>query len=468
MSTLFLLEGGKPFMKKIIPFIIGFLICCSSSQAFYITTSEMSDYYDFLIITPANFSIELEQLKIHKESYGIKTQIITLDDIYDSVYFEAQGRDDAEKVKYFIKNAIETWDIDYVMLVGGKETMPVRFVENIYVHYYHYFITDLYFADIYDKNGSFCSWDSNENDVFGELNASDVIDDVDLYPDICIGRIPCSNLSELQIVINKIINYEQNTYGKDWFKRIVLFGGDSQPSFLEFIYPLLGLRLGFIAFEGEYVGNKISKILSDFQAIKIYASGLFRPNVKFLTNKNTNDAINEGAGFVLFSGHGNPDKVWSHLPFTSGMRYRFPYPSGYTLDEVKNLTNGEKLPVVLFSACSCGDFDYISNPLAWEFLKYENGGAVASIACTNPSYLIPSTLCTDTVIGHLTMSFYEAYSEGMDILGDIWEETIVRYMNDKTAWDLTPLNWKIYNASVMTLEVWTLFGDPTLKIGGYP
>jgi hypothetical protein len=56
----------------------------------------------------------------------------------------------------------------------------------------------------------------------------------------------------------------------------------------------------------------------------------------------------------------------------------------------------------------------------------------------------------------------------MDILGDIWEETIVRYMNDKTAWDLTPLNWKIYNASVMTLEVWTLFGDPTLKIGGYP
>ena len=57
--------------------------------------------------------------------------------------------------------------------------------------------------------------------------------------------------------------------------------------------------------------------------------------------------------------------------------------------------------------------------------------------------------------------------EGIDILGDIWKETIVDYMNDETAWDLTPLNWKIYNVSVMTLEVWTLFGDPTLKIGGY-
>ena len=150
------------------------------------------------------------------------------------------------------------------------------------------------------------------------------------------------------------------------------------------------------------------------------------------------------------------------------MRYRFPYPSGYTNDEIKNLTNIDKLPVVVLSACSCGDFDYIPNPLAWEFLKYDNGGAIACIANTNPSYIIPSTLCKDTVIGHLTMSFYKAYSEGIDRIGDIWEETIVRYMNDKTAWDLTPLNWKIYNVSVMALEVWTLFGDPTLKIGGYP
>ena len=73
MTTLFLLEGGKPFMKKIIPIIIGFLICCSSSQALYITASEISDDYDFLIITPENFTTELDYLKNHKENYGVKT-----------------------------------------------------------------------------------------------------------------------------------------------------------------------------------------------------------------------------------------------------------------------------------------------------------------------------------------------------------------------------------------------------------
>ena len=144
--------------------------------------------YDFIIISSENFSAELERLKEHKEQYEIKTKIITLKEIYTSVYFSVQGRDDAEKIKYFIKDAIETWGINYVMLVGGKEEMPVRFVENIFGRHYNLFISDLYFADIYDKNNSFCSWDSNQNNVFGEVNDSILIDTVNLYPDICIRK----------------------------------------------------------------------------------------------------------------------------------------------------------------------------------------------------------------------------------------------------------------------------------------
>jgi len=445
--------------------IILILPCISISTN--VIKSDLNNY-DFLIISPSKFTGSLEPLVPHKNSHGIQTKIVNLNEIYNSVYFPVNGRDKPEEIKYFIKNAIENWGISYVMLVGGKEDMPVRFVENIYGPHYNLFICDLYFADIYNKNGSFCSWDSNQNNVFGEVNASFVIDEVDLYPDICIGRLLCCNKTEVQLVVNKIINYEENTYQADWFKNIVLFGGDSQPSFLEFIYPLFGRTIGSIAFEGEYMGNKISRILSDFQSTKIYASGFIRPGINFLTNNNVNDAINKGVGFVLFSGHGNPDKIWSHPPFSSNMIIRLPYPLGYTIDEVQYLTNGEKLPIIVFCACSCGDFDYMDSPLAWEFMKQENGGAVACLANTNPSYLIPSTLCTETVNGHLTMNFYKAYSKGIDIIGDIWQETIVQYMNNETAWDLTPLNWKIYNVSVMTLEVWSLFGDPTLKIGGYP
>ena len=93
--------------------------------------------YELLIITPMKFKKELMPLFAHKEKIGISTYIITLSEIYEEMYW--QGRDDAEKIKYFIKTAIEEWGIEYVLLVGGKKGqfpswyLPVRYVnmENI-------------------------------------------------------------------------------------------------------------------------------------------------------------------------------------------------------------------------------------------------------------------------------------------------------------------------------------------------
>jgi len=79
-----------------------------------------TDTYDLLIITPAKFYDALPPFQQHKEQYGVKTIIVTLEDIYGSKYFPVQGRDDAEKVKYFIKNAYDEWGIKYVLLVAEE------------------------------------------------------------------------------------------------------------------------------------------------------------------------------------------------------------------------------------------------------------------------------------------------------------------------------------------------------------
>ena len=92
--------------------------------------------YDLIIITPEEFKEDFEPLKQHKESKGVNTKIVGLNEIFDSIYFTAEGRDEAEKIKYFIKNSKENWDIHYVMLVGGKDDMPVR---------YSHCLNDLYF-----------------------------------------------------------------------------------------------------------------------------------------------------------------------------------------------------------------------------------------------------------------------------------------------------------------------------------
>ena len=145
--------------------------------------------YDLIIISQKDFVEELQPLKNHKENFEISTKIVTLGDIYNGKYFEVNGRDNAEKIKFFIKDAKEYWNTRYVFLVGGKEIIPVRLARlYLITGNYSYYISDLYYADIYFANGSFCSWDSNADGIFADKNKSGYVDKLDLLPDVCIGR----------------------------------------------------------------------------------------------------------------------------------------------------------------------------------------------------------------------------------------------------------------------------------------
>ena len=203
------------------------------------TTSE----YDLVIIAPSKFQANLEPLIEHKDSYGIKTILKTTEEIYD----EYEGVDNPEKIKYFIKYALETYDMKYVLLVGGLKSkiyakgrdnenvgqkdwlLPVRY-SNLDFGDPGY-ISDLYYADVYKTGAVFENWDSNGNGVFAEWieDASGQIvtqDVIDLYPDVAVGRLACRDTQEVDDVVNKIIKYEITTYGADWFDSIIAISGD--------------------------------------------------------------------------------------------------------------------------------------------------------------------------------------------------------------------------------------------------
>lgn len=434
--------------------------------------------FDFLVISPEEWKTNFDIFKQHKDNKGIKTIVVSLEEIYGNLYFTVNGRDNQERIKYFIKNAKENWNVQYVMLVGSKEKFPVRYLpyeissnfftkSNNFILYNQEFISDLYYADLYDENGSFCSWDSNENDVFGESYNNQNIDQVDFYPDVYIGRIPCVNLEELETVINKIIEYEDNVYGQPWLNNIILCGGDTHPGiYEENIWLLILLSKGLIyrrAFEGEYTCDKVSELLRDYNSLKCYASGFMKPKIKSLTVENINNAINTGGSFFLYVGHGFGNTFGTHPPFCT--RIWLPFPNMYTNVDVNDLTNELRLPIAIFSACHCSNFDVISNPIAWKFITHESGGAIASIACTTVSFSSMSTYTIESYNGYLTMGIFRAYNNGIDVLGKIWANSIISYLEDDNVWsDIFPNPLSIH---YLTLEEWILFGDPTLKIGGY-
>ena len=207
-----------------------------------------TDAYDLVIISPSKFSTELERLVDHKNTFGMETIVKTTQEIYD----ECSGRDKPEKIKYFIKDAIETWGIQYVLLFGGLKStiwgkakdnqnhgsfgwhIPVRYSNFQYdgAESYNFtsgepgYLCDLYYADIYKEGGVFDDWDSNGNGIFAEWSGDEVRDELDLYPDVAFGRLAVRNDQEAKDVIDKIINYEKLPADPSWFKRMISISGD--------------------------------------------------------------------------------------------------------------------------------------------------------------------------------------------------------------------------------------------------
>ena len=113
--------------KKIaISFAIIFFVSLISTNitfAYKISSNNIvknnQENFDMIIISPEQFRNSLDNFITHKKNHEIETTFVSLEDIYNGGYFDAQGRDNPEKIKYFIKNAIEEWNIKYVLFIGG-------------------------------------------------------------------------------------------------------------------------------------------------------------------------------------------------------------------------------------------------------------------------------------------------------------------------------------------------------------
>jgi hypothetical protein len=401
----------------------------------------LDDNYEFVIITEDYFDYSLDRLVSHKEYRDISTKLVTLSDIYWGTYFDAYGRDDQELIKYFIKNAIEQWGTQYVMLVGrdlpNRDTHVQVSSEDTEI-----FVSDLYYADIYDGKGQFSSWDSNNNDLFAEVNwYGSISDELDLYPDVHLARLACNDVDEVETVIDKIVNYEDYyAYDSAWFRDIVVAGGDSFPGDYNQVL------------EGELVNEYILGIMDDFSPERIWVS-----HEDLVTRGPLNNALNGGCGFVDFSGHGNTN-VWCTHPHTfEGMW--LPAGTGYLSTNVLALNNGDELPIVITGACSVGKYNVDSNCFSWSWLKNEDGGGIGSFGATGLGYAYMGEYVTYGLIERMTIETFSAYKGGATKLGQMWSGAIDSYLRSIGLES---------EADYKAVLEWQCFGDPTLAIADQP
>ncbi|MBN2599370.1 MAG: hypothetical protein JXA75_02430 [Candidatus Thermoplasmatota archaeon] len=453
----------------------------SLSIAYELSSTETAttDEYQLLIIAPEDFSEALQPLVEHKTSMGITTKLVTRNEICDSIYFPVEGRDCAEEMKYFIKNAYDHWGIDSVLLVGGryggvmkeKWWVPVRYTNlDDGANWEGGYLSDLYFADLYDASCNFSTWDSNGNGIFAEWNNQGK-DILDLYPEIYLGRLACKNLNEVKTLVQKILTYETTTAGADWFNRMVVVGGDSAPEITD---PW---------FEGEEENKLALGYMTGFEAARLWTS-----TENFTGPQDVVEGINAGCGFLFFDGHGNPMSWSTHPPYNKSI-----WITGLQVKHMPKLTNGEKLPVTVCGGCHNGQFntslwnilkgflqdgfqyfqrkfyylEWAPECWAWKLVSVKNGGSIATMAYTGLDWFatgdsngdsIPD--CTQFFSGYANTQFFKNYGvNNMTILGQAHTQALIDYLNA-----YPPMLEKL---DCKTVQEFVLLGDPSLQIGGY-
>lgn len=410
--------------------------------------------YDMVIITSSSFKSAADSYAAWRTQMDMNTKVVTLDDITGGTYTAAQGRDTQEKMKYFIKWALDNWGITYVLLMGDADVIPVRYADipdgfdddgSEYGVDGRLVPADLYYADIYDAQNNFCSWDSNNNNVFGEWGydsqGGSAVDHCDLYPDVLIGRIPASTTTELNAVISKLENYYSNI-ANGWWDNIVLCGTDTFDS-------SQGDNSGVA--EGEYSCNYISQnYVPNLTPVKCYSSnGKANPT-------DIAAAINSGGRFVHMSDHGTYDG-WGH---DSAVSTDSPLFSTY---DAAGLSNSGKYPFFTIDACLCGGFDNEdpnnpysnSDSLAEVLLNKANAGAIGVIAASRVGMGGTGTSILTQYSGYYVSLIYYCYSQGSTETGQMWSAAKVNYINNRGVNDY---------GDFKTLVEYTLFGDPSFDI----
>ncbi len=439
-----------------------------------------ADEYDMLIITDEEFVSELQPLADHKNDHGIRTFIETTQEIYSNY----DARDGQEEIKLRIKDAYEEWGIEYVLLAGGRKGqkmgwyVPER-LSNNQDESENTYASDLYYADLYkyeDGDPVFEDWDSNGNGIFAEWRWGSK-DIMDYDPDVYVGRIPFRKVKEIESIVNKIINYEESA-DDSWFKDAIVIGGDTGP-------PARNPHATIGIYEGELSTAITAEVLENngFNVNKMWLS-----ENSWSGKKDVINALNEGAGLVHMSGHGNPAYWGNFLPDAESEAGMV---DGLELKDMHKLKNGEKLPIIVVGGCHNAQFNVtLSNIIhgilkdgfmgyfsmtepygdfwkkewvprdfcSWLVMK-KNNGAIASIGCSGLG------LGYYNIVGlsdWLNPRFFDAYAnQSKAFLGEAHGQAIQDYISI-----IGGVN--SHQNDRKTVEEFTLIGDPSLRIGGYP
>lgn len=309
----------------------------------------VSNQADYLIITHSKFRSIAEQLKNFRETNFPDTTIINprimvvdVQDIYDE--FNA-GLLDPYAIKNFISYAFSNYltpPPSYVVLIGD---MSYDYRKIFPDSRENYIPSIPYWTYQYGLAAS--------DNMFAAVVGTDVV------PDLIIGRISIEEVSEGQIILDKVFNYPADN-SKEWKQRALLFASGLSDSD-----------------ENNFGFNDASLLLED---LYIAPKGFTTKKVFRYPNKprhyphqggtaELRESINQGGILANYYGHGG------------GYQWDFMFLN----DDIYELQNGDKLPFIVSVTCYTAHFDN-QDVFGEQFIKVPNKGCIGFFGSSGLTY----------------------------------------------------------------------------------
>ncbi|MCE5313854.1 MAG: C25 family peptidase propeptide domain-containing protein [Armatimonadota bacterium] len=392
----------------------------SSETGISSLSNEESATTNYVIITTsaiASASTKLQAFVNHKTNRGYSVAVVT-----ESTWGGGTGDAAAEKIRAYLKANYLTKGIHYVLLIGNPNpstgTVPMKMLWPRYSSStYREAPSDYYFADLTGD------WDLDNDGYYGEASQDFGTGGVDRLPDVIVGRIPYyGTITELDSILQKVIDYESGTYGGTWVKN-----------------TLLSMKPSDASTPGYNLGEAIREDIiepADLETTRVYDDdyGLSpAPDYTSCTYANVLAAWQQKAGFHFWWTHGSATAASEVMTTSSAALLKDNYPS-------------------FVFQCSClNGYPEQSTNLGYALLK---NGAIATDCATRVSWYYPAEVDFTKTDSNASMTYSYAsklITEGL-ACGDAHYAMMVKVPND--IW----MNHCVFN----------LYGDPSVACATGP
>jgi hypothetical protein len=355
----------------------------------------------YLVVTNDAMAPELQPFLDYRTSRGLRTEMRTVEWI-DRNY---PGRDLQERIRNLIIDYFQHRGLSYVLLAGDNLQVPGRRIRLDVFDEQGDIPTDLYYGDL-----DF-SWDSNHNNLFGEME-----DSVDLYADVLVGRASVDNVKQVRNFVAKVMTYEGNP-AADYIKRSLL------PS---------GWLWRSIGYHGRFVNDSIANITPTGWTDRKMENP---PSSAVVA-----DSFDHGFAIFDPAGHGNSGGVYDE----SGRAI-------YTSGQANKQRNRRRYALMTSLACDPGDFE-AEDCLAEYAMNCDSAGCIGVMMNSRYGWGTPPQMGPSEL---LCVRFYDfLFNQSEFGLGSCHDRSREAYAG-AAQWDAL---WR------WCMTEFNLFGDPALDV----